>query len=76
MIHSEISEWWDDSGHHHEGHPSDDELLHEAVQVTGHVWDSEGNNVYWTSFSDDGWEPDEWEEDVQDAYAGYIGGEQ
>lgn len=76
MVHSEITEWWDESGHHHEGHPSPEELLDEAKQVTGHLWDDEGNDVYWTGFSDDGWEADEWAEDVDDAYSGYVSGEQ
>ena len=76
MEYSEISEWWDHSGHHHEGEPSPDELLDEAVQVTGHAWDDQGNEIYWTSFSDDGWTEDEWAEDVEDAYSHYVQGEQ
>lgn len=76
MEFSEVSEWWDGLGHHHEGAPSDDELLDEAVQLTLHAWDTEGNDVYWTSFSDDGWEPDELAEDIEDGRSHYVQGGQ
>lgn len=65
--HSEISEWWDHEGHWHEGAPSDEQLLDEAIQVTGHLWNDSGDNLFFTSFSDDGWTPEEWEQDIEDA---------
>lgn len=75
-LYSEISEWWDHDGNYHEGAPTDEQLLDDAVQVTGHVWDDAGNEYYFTSFSDDGWEPDEWDADVDDSYSQYVQGEQ
>jgi hypothetical protein len=69
----EVSEWWDSSGTYYDTEPSDGELLDEARQITVHVWDSEGNDIYFTSFSDDGWTEDELDADVDDAYEGYTG---
>lgn len=73
-FHSEISEWWDHDGHYHEGEPTEDELLNDAVQVTGHIWDEEGNDLYFTSFSDGGWNYDEIADDFEDAADHYIPG--
>lgn len=67
MRHSEITEWWDHGGFHHEGHPSPEDLLDRATQVTGHIWNDEGDDLYFTSFSDDGWTDEEWAADVDDA---------
>lgn len=70
---SEISEWWDHEGTYHPGAPDDDQLLDDAVQVTIHTWDDAGNDVYFTSFSDDGWTPEEIEDDIEDGYNHYVG---
>lgn len=68
----DIPEWWDHSGDHHEGQPSDDELLGEAGQVTVHVYDDDGNDFYFTSYSHDGWTEGEIAADVDDAYEHYA----
>lgn len=70
---SEISEWWDHEGNYHAGAPDEDELLDEAVQVTLHAWDAEGNDIYFTSFSPDGWTEDEIADDIDDGVTHYVG---
>lgn len=67
MRYAEITEWWDHDGDHHNGHPSERALLNDAVQFTGHVWNDSGDDLYFTSFSDDGWTPEEAQDDMDDA---------
>lgn len=68
----DVPEWWDAAGTHHDYSPSDAEMLDEAVQMTVHVYDDEGNDLHFTTFSHDGWEPDELVADVDDAYDHYA----
>lgn len=71
-FHHEISEWWDHEGTYHPGAPDDDDLLNEATQITIHAWDDAGNDMYWTAFSDDGWDIDEYHGDVEDGFNHYV----
>lgn len=71
-----IREWWDETGTHHEGAPTPDDLLDHARQLTVEVRDGEGNDFYFTDFSPDGWLDEELEADVDDAYSHYAMGEQ
>lgn len=75
-VHHQIDEWWDHAGAYHEGAPSEEQLLDEAVQITMHVWDDDGNDYHFTSFSDEGWTEYEIDVDVEDSYGHYVGGEQ
>lgn len=72
---SEVAEWWDHEGSHHEGAPSLDELENDATELTVHAWDEQGNDFYFNTYSDDGWLPEELDAEVGDAGDYYIGGE-
>lgn len=67
-----ITEWWDHSGTHYDHAPTPDELLEEATQITVHIVDSLGNDLYFTDFSPDGWTDSEIQADVDDAYGHYV----
>lgn len=69
----EISEWWDHSGDYHFGPPTEEQLLDEAVQITGHITTDGGDDLYFTAFSDDGWDADEIHSDFDDADSHYLG---
>lgn len=74
----DIVEWWGgpgypftahenrDSKYHHEGEPSDGELLNEATRLTGRYTFDNGDTVHFTIHSIDGWTPEELESTVDD----------
>jgi hypothetical protein len=66
-----IEEWWDTNGDHHEGEPTERQLLDDARQLTVRLIGDEGREKHFTAFSPDGWEREELDVEVEDA-AGYY----
>ena len=75
----DIVEWWSHGGqregrdgeHYNEGAPNEEDLLNEAVKLTGQITYSDGSVVHYTIHSPDGWLYDELASSVDDA-AGYY----
>lgn len=70
--HADIEEWFDHDGKYHYGQPTAEQMLNDAVEMVVHAHGDDGNDVYFTRFSPDGWEYDEIEGEVDDSYQHYT----